>query len=164
MGAGRPATTQPLTPYAAALLRWFRFTWAADNPRDQATRSEARDFCRYLQIAGMPRGSAGRHDKTPFLYGRQPAQVQRPGAGKLPSQPGGCEEDGYWTPAGAWASVSTTLREIHDVARTGRETQATPARARPLTAGGIRLLPPGRVLCCAPRRPGAPMKYAYSRT
>ena len=42
--AGRPATTQ--RSYALALLRWFRFTWAVGIPWDQATRTEARDFCR----------------------------------------------------------------------------------------------------------------------
>jgi site-specific recombinase XerD len=50
--AGRPATTQ--RSYSLALLRWFRFTWAVDVPWDQATRTEARDFCRRLQLAGKP--------------------------------------------------------------------------------------------------------------
>jgi site-specific recombinase XerD len=50
--AGRPATTQ--RSYALALLRWFRFTWAVGVPWDQATRAEARDFCRYLQLADKP--------------------------------------------------------------------------------------------------------------
>ena len=57
--AGRPATTQ--RSYALALLRWFRFTWAVGVPWDQATRAEARDFCRHLQIAdkpGRPRAAA----------------------------------------------------------------------------------------------------------
>ena len=50
--AGHPATTQ--RSYAYALLRWFRFTAAVGMPWDQATRPEARDFCRWLQIAGKP--------------------------------------------------------------------------------------------------------------
>jgi integrase len=50
--AGRPATTQ--RSYSLALLRWFRFTWAVGVPWDQATRTEARDFCRCLQLAGKP--------------------------------------------------------------------------------------------------------------
>ena len=50
--AGRPATTQ--RSYALALLRWFRFTWAVGVPWDRATRTEARDFCRHLQITGKP--------------------------------------------------------------------------------------------------------------
>jgi integrase len=36
------------------LLRWFRFCWATGVPWDQATRSEARDFCRWIQIAAKP--------------------------------------------------------------------------------------------------------------
>src|SRR4051812_19981215 len=50
--AGRPATTQ--RSYSLALLRWFRFTWAVGVPWNQATRVEARDFCRWLQLAGKP--------------------------------------------------------------------------------------------------------------
>ena len=38
--SGRPATTQ--RSYSLALVRWFRFTWAAGVPWDQATRAEAR--------------------------------------------------------------------------------------------------------------------------
>jgi len=36
------------------LLRWFRFLWAVDVPWDQATRAEARDFCRWVQVGGKP--------------------------------------------------------------------------------------------------------------
>ncbi len=50
--AGRPATTQ--RSYSLVLLRWFRFTWAVGVPWDQATRIEARDFCRHLQLADKP--------------------------------------------------------------------------------------------------------------
>jgi len=50
--AGRPATTQ--RSYSFALLRWFRFCWAVGVPWDQATRTEARDFCRRLQLAVRP--------------------------------------------------------------------------------------------------------------
>jgi site-specific recombinase XerC len=52
--AGRPATTQ--RSYALALLRWFRFTWAVDVPWNQVTRTEARDFCRWIQLADKPGG------------------------------------------------------------------------------------------------------------
>jgi integrase len=50
--AGRPATTQ--RSYALALLRWFRFGWAVGVPWDKATRTEARDFCRWIQLADKP--------------------------------------------------------------------------------------------------------------
>ena len=36
------------------LLRWFRFLWALGVGWDQATRIEARDFCRWLQVAVKP--------------------------------------------------------------------------------------------------------------
>lgn len=50
--AGRPETTA--RSYGMDLLRWFRFLWAVEIPWDRATRIEARDFCRWLQIAGQP--------------------------------------------------------------------------------------------------------------
>jgi site-specific recombinase XerD len=43
-----------LRSYAHDLLRWFRFCWAAGLEWDQVTRAEARDFCRWLLIAGKP--------------------------------------------------------------------------------------------------------------
>ena len=65
---GRPATTQ--RSYALALLRWFRFMWAVDVPWDQATRVEARDFCRYLQLAGKPGGQPAAAKMVP---GKRPS-------------------------------------------------------------------------------------------
>jgi integrase len=47
---GCSAATQ--RSYAMDLLRWFRFTWAVGVPWDQVTRAEARDFCRWIQLAG----------------------------------------------------------------------------------------------------------------
>jgi len=38
--------------YGMDLLRWFRFLRAVRVPWDQATRAEARDFSRWLQVAG----------------------------------------------------------------------------------------------------------------
>jgi site-specific recombinase XerD len=49
---GRPASTQ--RSYGMDLLRWFRFLWAVGVGWDEATRAEARDFCRWLQVAGKP--------------------------------------------------------------------------------------------------------------
>jgi len=40
--------------YGMDLLRWFRFCWAAGTPWDRATRAEARDFCRWMLLAGKP--------------------------------------------------------------------------------------------------------------
>ena len=49
---GRPGTTQ--RSYGMDLLRWFRFLWALGVAWDRATGVEARDFCRWLQIADKP--------------------------------------------------------------------------------------------------------------
>lgn len=40
--------------YGMDLLRWFRFLWAVEVAWDRAGRLEARDFCRWLLIAGKP--------------------------------------------------------------------------------------------------------------
>ena len=50
--AGRRAGTQ--RSYGMDLLRWFRFLWTVGVPWDKATRSEARDFSRWLLIADKP--------------------------------------------------------------------------------------------------------------
>jgi site-specific recombinase XerD len=50
LAAGRAKAT--VRSYGLDLLRWFRFVTAAGVAWDRATRVEARDFCRWLQIAG----------------------------------------------------------------------------------------------------------------
>jgi site-specific recombinase XerD len=69
--SGRAATTQ--RSYSLALLRWFRFTWAVGVPWDQATRAEARDFCRWIQLADKP---GGRREPAALVPGRRPAGVR----------------------------------------------------------------------------------------
>ncbi len=49
---GRSVAT--LRSYGMDLLRWFRFLWALEVPWDKASRIEARDFCRWLQVGGKP--------------------------------------------------------------------------------------------------------------
>lgn len=69
---GRPATTQ--RSYGMDLLRWFRFLWALGVSWDQATRSEARDFCRWLMVARKPqRAHWRRQDAETPPAPRQPA-------------------------------------------------------------------------------------------
>jgi site-specific recombinase XerD len=46
-----PATVRS---YGMDLLRWFRFLWAVGVAWDRATRVEAREFARWLQLAGKP--------------------------------------------------------------------------------------------------------------
>ncbi|HUH71716.1 MAG TPA: tyrosine-type recombinase/integrase [Mycobacterium sp.] len=50
--AGRSAAT--VRSYGMDLLRWFRFLWAIEICWDRATRVEARDFCRWMLLAGKP--------------------------------------------------------------------------------------------------------------
>jgi integrase len=56
--SGRTAATQ--RSYAMDLLRWLRFLWALEVRWDQATRTEARDFSRWLALCEKPtRARAG---------------------------------------------------------------------------------------------------------
>jgi site-specific recombinase XerD len=49
-------STGTLRSYGMDLLRWFRFLWAIGICWDRATSVEARDFCRWLQLADKPTG------------------------------------------------------------------------------------------------------------
>lgn len=49
---GRSQTT--LRSYGMDLLRWFRFIWAVGVEWDRVSRVEARDFCRWMLVAGKP--------------------------------------------------------------------------------------------------------------
>jgi len=61
--AGRSVAT--VRSYGTDLLRWFRFLWAVEVPWERATRGEARDFCRWMQVAGKPARSHWRHPDEP---------------------------------------------------------------------------------------------------
>ena len=50
--SGRSELT--IRSYGLDLLRWFRFLWAAGVAWDRVTRAEARDFCRWMVVAGRP--------------------------------------------------------------------------------------------------------------
>jgi site-specific recombinase XerD len=71
--AGRSAAT--VRSYGMDLLRWFRFLWAIEVPWNQATRAEARDFCRWLQVAGKPARPGGA--AQPMAAGRHYAASVR---------------------------------------------------------------------------------------
>ena len=77
--AGRPETT--LRAYATALLRWLRFGWAVEVAWDQATRGEARDFCRWIQIADKPARTHWRHADAGKAGGAAAAVLAAAGAG-----------------------------------------------------------------------------------
>jgi integrase len=55
LAAGRTEAT--VRSYGMDLLRWFGFLWAVEVAWDRATRSEARDFCRWLAITNGPNDS-----------------------------------------------------------------------------------------------------------
>jgi integrase len=61
--AGRSTAT--LRSYGLDLLRWFRFLWAIGIPWSRATRIEARDFCRWMLVAGKPARSHWRNRGRP---------------------------------------------------------------------------------------------------
>jgi site-specific recombinase XerD len=73
---GRPATTQ--RSYGMDLLRWFRFLWALGAGWDQATRVEARDFVRWLQVTAKPARSHWR-----YPAGNASPRRDRPAAGQV---------------------------------------------------------------------------------
>ena len=50
LAAGKSEST--VRSYGTDLLRWFRFCWAIRVDWDRATRTDARDFSRWLQVAG----------------------------------------------------------------------------------------------------------------
>src|SRR3954464_7320613 len=60
---GRSVAT--IRSYGHDLLRWFRFLWALGMTWDRATRTEARDFCRWLMMTGKPARSHWRRPEAP---------------------------------------------------------------------------------------------------
>jgi hypothetical protein len=60
---GRSVAT--VRSYGMDLLRWFRFLWAIGVAWDRVTRVEAREFARWLQLAGKPARSHWRHRDQP---------------------------------------------------------------------------------------------------
>jgi len=103
---GRPATTQ--RSYGMDLLRWFRFLWASGVAWDQATRVEARDFCRWLLIA----------DKPVRPHWRRPdgdvAAVARSGTGPGVNAVTGKAVGGSRYAAATVAHCETVLRGFYD--------------------------------------------------
>ena len=106
--AGRSEAT--LRSYGMDLLRWFRFLWAIDVTWDRATQVEAREFCRWLLVAGKPVrvhwrrarrcppgqqfeagllgvGSSAQRDGAARLLRIPPRRGHRPGAEPVPAGP-----------------------------------------------------------------------------
>ncbi|MGH3190081.1 MAG: tyrosine-type recombinase/integrase [Streptosporangiaceae bacterium] len=77
-----------LRSYGMDLLRWFRFARAVGVPWDQATRADARDFIRWLQVAGKPARPHWRHPGSPPLTRPAARPAPNPVTGKAPPGPG----------------------------------------------------------------------------
>ncbi|QSE85562.1 tyrosine-type recombinase/integrase [Rhodococcus koreensis] len=60
----RGCSDATIRSYGMDLLRWFRFLWAIDVSWNSATHTEARDFCRWLLLAGKPIRPHWRHPST----------------------------------------------------------------------------------------------------
>ena len=103
--AGRAAATQ--RSYAMALLRWFRFLWAVEVPWDQATRVEARDFIRWVQVAGKPERRHWRKG------GNEDAASARPGI-PVPNRVTGKSPPGPQYAAATVAHGETVARTFYD--------------------------------------------------
>ena len=113
--AGRSAAT--VRSYGMDLLRWFRFLWAIEVPWDRATRAEARDFCRWLQVAGKPPGLAERC-AAEWLPGGQAvrgvgAGAQRDGAAGFLRLPPGCRQRADCEPVPAGPRRRTGRAHAH---------------------------------------------------
>ena len=100
--SGRSAATQ--RSYGMDLLRWFRFLWAIEAPWDQATRAEARDFARRLQVADKP--GQRRRRTAPSPTTRPMAGASNPVTGK-PSP-------GRRYAAATAAHCESVLRQFYD--------------------------------------------------
>jgi site-specific recombinase XerD len=91
--AGRSVTTQ--RSYGMALLRWFRFLWAVEIAWREATRVEARDFSRWIQIRAKPVRPHWRSpEKVPVVKAKRvnPVTGRRPPGEKYaPSTIAHCE-------------------------------------------------------------------------
>lgn len=65
-------STATMRSYGLDLLRWFRFLWAIGIAWNRATRVEARDFCRWMLLAGKPSRPYWRHLGEPTAPLRKP--------------------------------------------------------------------------------------------
>jgi integrase len=101
---GRSEATQ--RSYGNDLLRWFRFLWAIGVPWDQATRAEARDYSRWVQVGGKPGSVRWGRDASGPMAGNA---VPRPNrvTGKTPPGP-------TYAPANA-AHGESVLRAFYDL-------------------------------------------------
>ena len=133
------------------LLRWFRFGWAIDVGWDQATRVEARDFCRWMGLTDKQRcrrRGLGRRAVRGVL-GVPNAVTGKPGAG--------AEVRGV--DAGALGDGAAGVLRLPPRRRDGSDGQPVPAGCGPPVAGACASQPDGAV----PQRAGGALSAAVSR-
>jgi integrase len=106
---GRSEATQ--RSYGHDLLRWFRFLWAIGVPWEQATRAEARDYSRWVQVGGKPESICSDRDASEPTARRvvpaAPAPMPNRVTGKTPPGP-------TYAPATA-AHGESVLRAFYDL-------------------------------------------------
>jgi integrase len=112
-----------LRAYATALLRWLRFLWAIGVPWDEATRGQARDFCRWMQIAGKPERTHWRREDAGKISPSPAAVVARAGPATPNLVTGKLAPGREYAPATA-AHSESVLRGFYDF---HRETGTGPA-------------------------------------
>lgn len=105
---GLPATTQ--RSYGMALLRWFRFLRAIEVAWEQATRVEARDFSRWVQVAAKPARPHWRHRDEPAAQSRPAPAKTQPAPNAVTGKPGPATT---YAPATA-AHSETVLRNFYE--------------------------------------------------
>jgi site-specific recombinase XerD len=94
--------------YGMALLRWFRFLGAIGMGWEQATRVEAREFCRWVQVAAKPVRPHWRHRDEPAQ-----SQPARAGARSLPNPVTGKTPPAATYAAATAAHSETVLRGFY---------------------------------------------------
>lgn len=109
---GRSSAT--IRSYGMDLLRWYRFLWAVDVPWNRATRAEARDFSRWLQLGDKP-------ERVHWRLQRQGVAEPRPSkAGPAPGAPNsvtGKRAPGLKYAPSTRAHSETVLRTFYDFHR-----------------------------------------------
>uniref|UniRef100_UPI001ABF7C72 site-specific integrase n=1 Tax=Streptomyces africanus TaxID=231024 RepID=UPI001ABF7C72 len=106
--SSRPATT--IRSYGMDLLRWWRFLSGWDVAWNRASRRDARDFARWMQIAPKVSRAHWRHRAS----GEGPAEaLTRPSAG-VPNPVTGRAAPGSLYSASTRVHCETVLRSFYD--------------------------------------------------
>ena len=123
LAAGRAEAT--VRSYGMDLLRWFRFLWSDTGVAwDRATRIEARDFCRWLQVAGKQSRPHWRVQAEDESAPARPVRRTRRRCARTPRRCCGPSTTSTWMRAAGRSS--TRSRSIGLVAAGGRTRTTIP--------------------------------------